>query len=118
MSLSVAQEHMLRTAFGSHDAAMRQAIMQFIYESLGLSAVTDALSKSAGGTVAGALTVSGALTAGAALVAQAGTNLIGANATPASAVAAGTKGDIAWDATHIYVCVATNSWVRVVTAAW
>lgn len=31
---------------------------------------------------------------------------------PASATAAGTPGQVAYDATHIYVCVATNTWVR------
>jgi len=31
---------------------------------------------------------------------------------PASSGAAGSIGEIAWDATHIYVCVAANTWVR------
>ena len=31
---------------------------------------------------------------------------------PASATAAGTAGDIRYDSTHIYVCTATNTWVR------
>jgi hypothetical protein len=38
--------------------------------------------------------------------------------TPASATAAGTTGDVAWDANFVYVCVATNSWKRVAIAAW
>ena len=38
--------------------------------------------------------------------------------TPATAGAAGNQGDICWDADFIYVCVATNSWKRVVIAAW
>lgn len=33
--------------------------------------------------------------------------------TPASASATGTTGDIAWDTSFIYVCVATNTWKRV-----
>jgi hypothetical protein len=33
-------------------------------------------------------------------------------AAPASATASGKAGQIAYDATHIYVCVATNVWVR------
>ena len=32
--------------------------------------------------------------------------------TPASATAAGVAGTIVVDATHIYVCVATNTWKR------
>ena len=38
--------------------------------------------------------------------------------TPASAGAAGNAGDICWDASNIYVCVATNTWKRVAIAAW
>ena len=38
--------------------------------------------------------------------------------TPASAGAAGNAGDIAWDSGFVYVCVATNSWVRAALAAW
>lgn len=38
--------------------------------------------------------------------------------TPATANAAGIAGEVTWDASHIYVCVATNSWKRVAIAAW
>jgi hypothetical protein len=38
--------------------------------------------------------------------------------TPANAGAAGNAGDICWDADYIYVCVATNTWVRVETQTW
>src|SRR5690606_27780997 len=34
------------------------------------------------------------------------------NTAPASASATGTTGEIRITATHIYVCVATNTWVR------
>jgi len=37
--------------------------------------------------------------------------------TPASAGAAGNAGDICWDATHIYVCVATNTWKGVLISS-
>lgn len=37
---------------------------------------------------------------------------------PASATADGTKGDVAYDATHLYVCIATNQWVRSALATW
>ena len=33
--------------------------------------------------------------------------------TPASPTAAGTSGQVAWDADYIYVCVATDTWKRV-----
>ena len=38
--------------------------------------------------------------------------------TPASAAASGTAGDIAWDASYIYVCTATNTWKRAAIATW
>jgi hypothetical protein len=39
-------------------------------------------------------------------------------AAPASAAAAGTPGDIAYDADYFYVCTATNTWARFAKAAW
>lgn len=39
-------------------------------------------------------------------------------AAPATAVSTGTPGQVAYDSTHLYLCVATNSWVRVAMAAW
>jgi hypothetical protein len=38
--------------------------------------------------------------------------------TPASATAAGSAGDIAWDANYVYVCTATNTWKRSAIATW
>lgn len=38
--------------------------------------------------------------------------------TPASAGATGSAGQIKYDATHLYVCVATNTWVRTTLATW
>lgn len=38
--------------------------------------------------------------------------------TPASATAAGTTGDIAWDANYVYVCIATNTWKRTPLVTW
>jgi hypothetical protein len=39
-------------------------------------------------------------------------------ATPASASATGTAGQITWDASYIYVCTATNTWKRVAISTW
>ena len=39
-------------------------------------------------------------------------------AVPASATAAGKPNQIAYDATHIYVCVAVNTWVRATLATF
>ncbi|SDO24125.1 hypothetical protein SAMN05216360_11770 [Methylobacterium phyllostachyos] len=43
---------------------------------------------------------------------------IGASKTPASSTAACAAGQISWDAGHIYVCVATNTWKRSALATW
>ena len=41
-----------------------------------------------------------------------------ATATPASAAATGTEGDIAWDSDYIYVAVGTNTWKRAALSTW
>lgn len=38
--------------------------------------------------------------------------------TPASAGASGNTGDICWDASYVYICVATNTWKRVAIGTW
>jgi hypothetical protein len=39
-------------------------------------------------------------------------------ATPASSSATGVAGQIAWDASYIYVCTATNTWKRASLSTW
>jgi hypothetical protein len=39
-------------------------------------------------------------------------------AAPATSSSAGVAGQIAFDATHIYVCVAPNTWVRATLATF
>jgi hypothetical protein len=39
-------------------------------------------------------------------------------APPTSSTAAGTVGQISWDANYIYVCVNTNTWKRVALTTW
>lgn len=38
--------------------------------------------------------------------------------TPASATATGNAGEVCWDASYIYVCVAANTWRRASIASW
>lgn len=38
--------------------------------------------------------------------------------TPATAGADGDQGDIAWDASYLYVCTATNQWKRAALSTW
>ena len=40
------------------------------------------------------------------------------NATPSSASDSGVKGQIAWDSNYIYICSATDTWLRVAIATW
>ena len=47
-----------------------------------------------------------------------GALIMSTTATPASAAASGTTGQIAWDSSYIYVCTATNTWKRVAIATW
>lgn len=39
-------------------------------------------------------------------------------ATPASAGATGTAGQVCWDANYVYVCVSANTWKRAAIATW
>lgn len=48
-------------------------------------------------------------------IVQAGTV---SSSAPASATATGTTGQIAFDATHLYICIAANTWVRCTVATW
>jgi hypothetical protein len=41
-----------------------------------------------------------------------------ANITIASSTATGTKGNICYDASYIYMCVAANTWIRSARVAW
>lgn len=43
---------------------------------------------------------------------------IGASRTPASATAAGTAGEVCWDADFLYVCVSANTWKRTALSSW
>lgn len=58
-----------------------------------------------------------AIQTGAGLVSL-GDALITATHTPASATDTGVAGQFAWDASFIYICIATNTWKRVGIATW
>ena len=38
--------------------------------------------------------------------------------TPTSASDTGTTGDICWDASYVYVCIATDTWKRAGISTW
>lgn len=45
-------------------------------------------------------------------------NIVVAGGTPASASATGVQGQILWDSSYIYICSATDTWLRVAIATW
>lgn len=114
---------------GSGPTAVTDAAGKVLSAALNTVAVaqggTGAATLTSGGLLVGAgtsavsatLTPSG-LTSLAAGTLSATTTLVVATRTPASAVATGTAGTIAWDASFIYVCVATDTWKRVAIATW
>jgi hypothetical protein len=48
----------------------------------------------------------------------AGTFRIAAGKAPATSSSAGVAGQIAWDASYVYVCVAANTWKRTAITTW
>lgn len=53
-----------------------------------------------------------------ALVVKGGRVILPLTVTPASAAATGVAGTVCWDASFIYICVATDTWKRVAIATW
>ena len=52
------------------------------------------------------------------LRAMAAENAPASSGAPATAGSPGTPGQLAYDATHVYICIATNTWVRATTATF
>ena len=52
------------------------------------------------------------------LIVSAGNLILDGLNAPASAGATGTVGTIAWDASYIYVCIATDTWERSPLSTW
>ena len=77
-----------------------------------VAALFNEYAKKTGDTIAGDLTVTGNIS-------TSGDNInIANNNTPVTASAPGVKGDIRWDTSYIYVCVATNTWKRSLLSTW
>ena len=49
---------------------------------------------------------------------QASGSIVIATSTPASSSADGIVGQISWDAGHLYVCIAANTWKRAALTSW
>lgn len=51
-------------------------------------------------------------------VGPAGSSVVNIVPAPATSTSTGSAGDIASDTSYVYICVATNSWVRIVRDTW
>ncbi len=45
-------------------------------------------------------------------------NFVRAGSVPAAADSTGTAGEIVYNSTHLYICVAANTWKRVELSTW
>ena len=102
---------------GNNDASTPE---QIVFGSIGVS-IVDASDTTEDGKIDLKVQSAGTLTSMAAITAAnvtLGSRPILPTHTPASASAAGTAGEIAWDAAYIYVCTATNTWKRVAISTW
>lgn len=63
------------------------------------------------------LSVDGVIAANVDLIAGRGLRIM-APVVPATAASTGVAGDVAWDASFLYVCVATNTWKRTALTTW
>ena len=43
---------------------------------------------------------------------------LGAARTPANSSATGNQGELCWDSSYLYVCIATNTWRRIAHSTW
>ena len=102
---------------GNNDASTPE---QIVFGSIATS-IVDASDTTEDGKLDLKVQAAGTLTSMAAITAAnvtLGSRPILPTHTPASATAAGTAGEIAWDAAYIYVCTATNAWKRVAISTW
>lgn len=91
------------------------------------SATPDAMISNAGGVVLMSLLNSGvigvgvtspALSSGVGIHSAGSTFRLATSRTPASSTATGNTGEICWDSSYLYVCVATNTWRRLLHSTW
>ncbi len=102
---------------GNNDASTPE---QIVFGSIATS-IVDASDTTEDGKIDLKVQAAGTLTSMAAITAAnvtLGSRPVLPTHTPGSATAAGTAGEIAWDANYIYVCIATNTWKRVAIATW
>jgi hypothetical protein len=90
--------------------------LSFVQEGAGTFSIftnsSERLRISSGGQV-GIGTSAPTISSGVGLHIAGSTLRLGTTRTPASSTATGNQGEICWDSSYIYVCVATNSWKRI-----
>lgn len=87
----------------------------------GAANVTGALNVTGAIASSGTISSTGAVTGASCTFsgqAVAGQLRVTAPVVPSATGDVGTAGEIVWDSSNIYVCVATNSWKRVAIATW
>ena len=102
---------------GNNDASTPE---QIVFGAIATS-IVDASDTTEDGKIDLKVQAAGTLTSMAAITAAnvtLGSRPVLPTHTPGSASAAGTAGEIAWDAAYIYVCTATNTWKRVASSTW
>lgn len=77
-----------------------------------LTVIGGAITGSAGLAITGGGAIAGGLSI------TSGSLVLTVGGAPATAASAGTAGQIAWDASFLYVCVAANTWKRVAIATF
>jgi hypothetical protein len=91
------------------------------------SATPDAVISNAGGATlmtlqnggnVGIWTTSPAISSGVGLHIGGSTLRLADARTPASSTATGNQGEVCWDTSYLYVCIATNTWRRIALTTW
>jgi hypothetical protein len=101
----------------TYDATNRGA---FVVRSLfagGYGASGDVLYARGDGNV-GIGTASPTISSGVGLHLAGSTLRLGTARTPASSTATGNQGEVCWDSSYLYVCIATNTWRRIALTTW
>jgi hypothetical protein len=63
-------------------------------------------------------TASPTISSGVGLHLSGSTLRLGTARTPASSTATGNQGEVCWDSSYLYVCIATNTWRRIALTTW
>jgi hypothetical protein len=100
-----------------HGAATGNTYGFIAATNVGGTAWSNLVLQSGGGNV-GIGTTSPTISSGVGLHLGGSTLRIGTARTPASSTATGNQGEVCWDTSYLYVCIATNTWRRIALTTW